>query len=492
MSTDILLLIGAAVVLVAVIVAKIGDRLGVPALLLFLLLGVVIAAPSNGTLFTDATLAHDLGFVALVIILAEGGLSTRWRDIRPAIVPAVLLATVAVGITIVLVAAFAHLVLRLPLAISVLVAAIMAPTDSAAVFSVLRHASLPPRVRAMLEGESGLNDAPTVLLVIAATELAMGTISYADLPLTGLLIVGELLGGLALGAALGWLGIQLLRNLALPSSGLYPLASLGWAIIAYGTGVALHVSGFAAVYTCAVFLSNGKLPHRHATRSFVEGIGWIAQIGLFVMLGLLATPSRITWVEVVQATILGLFLTFVARPGSVAAVLTPLKVPWREQAFISWAGLRGAVPIILATIPMSAGLPLADDLFDIVFVAVIVLTLLNAPSLPWLAKRLDLAGDPNEVDIEVAPLDQVDADLLQLRISDTSRMHGVTVGELRLPRNAQVSLVIRGAETFTPHGRDVLREGDELLIVTPSGDRTTVENRLRAIDKGGRLARWAS
>ncbi len=492
MSLDILLLIGAAVVVVAVIVAKVGDRLGVPALLLFLFLGVLMEVPADGALFNNSVLAHDLGFVALVLILADGGLSTKWRDIQPAIWSSVLLATVAVAITIALVAAFAYLVLGVPLAIAVLVAAIMAPTDSAAVFSVLRSVSLPPRVRAMLEGESGLNDAPTVLLVIAATDLAMGRIGYRDLPLTGLLILAELIGGLALGAALGWLGVRLLRNLALPASGLYPLAALGWAIIPYGVGVAVHVSGFAAVYTCSVLLANGKLPHRHATRSFVEGIGWIAQIGLFVMLGLLSTPSRISITTLVQAVMLGLFLTFVARPASVAAVLTPSRVPWREQAFVSWAGLRGAVPIILATIPMSAGLPLANDLFDIVFVTVIVLTLLNAPSLPWVARRLGLAGDPNEVDIEVAPLDQVEADLLQLEVAEGSRLHGVSVSELRLPPNAQVSLVIRGNQTFTPHGRDSLREGDELLIVTPSAVRGQVEDQLRAIDRGGRLARWSS
>ncbi|MDO5287964.1 MAG: potassium/proton antiporter [Actinomycetia bacterium] len=492
MSIDLLLLIGAVVVVVAVIVAKIGDRLGLPALLLFLLLGVLMEVPAEGALFNDSVLAHDLGFVALVIILADGGLSTKWRDIKPAVASSVLLATVAVGITIALVAGFAYLVLGVPLALAVLVAAIMAPTDSAAVFSVLRSVSLPPRVKAVLEGESGLNDAPTVLLVIAATDLAMGKIGYRDLPLAGLMIIVELIGGLALGAALGWLGVRLLRNLALPASGLYPLASLGWAIIAYGAGVVVHVSGFAAVYTCSVLLANGKLPHRHATRSFAEGIGWFAQIVLFVMLGMLSTPSRISLTIVVQAVILGLFLTFVARPISVAVVLTPSRIPWREQAFVSWAGLRGAVPIILATIPMSAGLPSANDLFDIIFVTVIVLTVLNAPSLPWVARLLDLVGDPNEVDIEVAPLDQVEADLLQLSVGEKSRLHGVSVAELRLPPNAQVSLVIRGDETFTPHGSDTLREGDELLLVTPSAVREQVEDQLRAIDRRGRLARWSS
>jgi potassium/hydrogen antiporter len=165
-------------------------------------------------------------------------------------------------------------------------------------------------------------------------------------------------------------------------------------------------------------------------------------------------------------------------------------MPVKEQLFVSWAGLRGAVPIILATVPMAAGMPGADQVFDLVFVSVIVLTLLNAPSLLWVAKKLGLSSDTTEVDIEVAPLDQVEADLLQVRITDDSRLHGVSVSELRLPPNCSVSLVIRGDRTFTPHGRDLLRAGDEVLVVTPSAVRSKVEDRLRSIDRRGRLAGW--
>jgi cell volume regulation protein A len=489
MSIDILLLVGAVVVVAGVVVAKIGDRIGLPALLLFLGLGVLMGLPSHGTSFTNPALAHDLGFAALVLILADGGLSTKWRDIKPAIWSSVLLATLGVGVTVVVMTVFL-VVLKTPLAVAVVLAAIMAPTDSAAVFSILRKAPLPSRLRATLEGESGLNDAPTVLLVIAATELALGKTTYADAPLTALLVAAELIGGVVLGVVVGWIGVRLLRNLALPSSGLYPLASLGWAVIAYGLGVQTHVSGFSAVYVCSVVMSSGKLPHRHATRSFAEGIGWVAQIGLFVMLGLLATPSRITWQVVVLAVVASLFLTFVARPLSVFACLSWFRIPVKEQVFISWAGLRGAVPIILATIPMAAGMPGADQVFDLVFVSVIVLTLLNAPSLLWVAKKLGLASDTREVDIEVARLDQVEADLLQVRIADDSRLHGVAVSELRLPPNSSVSLVIRGDRTFTPHGRDVLKAGDEVLVVTPSAVRGQVEDRFRAIDRRGRLAGW--
>jgi len=165
-------------------------------------------------------------------------------------------------------------------------------------------------------------------------------------------------------------------------------------------------------------------------------------------------------------------------------------VPWREQAFVSWAGLRGAVPIILATVPLERGMARADDVFDLTFVAVIVLTLLNAPSLPWVAARLGLAGSTTDVDIEVAPLDRVEADMLQIRVPEGSKLHGVAVSELRLPPNSTVTLVIREEQTFTPHGRDRIRTGDELLIVAPSAVRPQLEDRLRAVGRSGRLANW--
>ncbi|MDR1214557.1 MAG: potassium/proton antiporter [Propionibacteriaceae bacterium] len=493
MSLEVVLLVGAAIILTAVMVAKLGDRIGLPALLLFLGLGIVLQVTTPQLNLTDAGLAHDLGFAALVLILAEGGLSTNWDEIKPAILPAVLLASGGVILGIVLMGLFGWAALGLPLAVAVLLGAVMAPTDSAAVFSVLRHVPLPPKIRSILEGESGLNDAPSVLLAIAATNLAMGR-TEIDLGLvwTGLIIIAELIGGIAVGAGLGWLGVRLLRGLALPASGLYPLASLGWAVLAYGLGGLVHVSGFAAVYVCAVVLGNGKLPHRHATRSFAEGIGWIAQIGLFVMLGLLSDVSRITGRDVVVAVVAGLFLTFVVRPITVWVCTAGVGLGNREKIFLSWGGLRGAVPIILATIPMAAGLRGSDSIFDLVFVAVIVLTVLNGPTLPWLARKLGLAGEgeADQLDIEVAPLDRSEAVLVQVEVPSQSKLHGVAVSELRLPSNVSVSLIIRGDRMFAPHDRDLIRTGDDLLIVTPAALRSKVERRIQLIGRAGRLATW--
>ena len=490
MTLDLLLLIGSLIILAALIATKVGDRLGLPSLILFLALGVILSFDSTLALY-NASLAHDLGFAALVLILIEGGLSTKWDEIRPAILPALLLASVGIIVTIVLQSLFGFFVLGFPLAVAVLLAAIMAPTDSAAVFSVLRHVPLPGKVRSVLEGESGLNDAPTVLLVVAATQLAMGTISMdSSLWLTGVLIVAELAGGIVFGAVFGWLGVQILRRMALPASGLYPLAVIGWAMAAYGLGVVCHISGFAAVYVCAVILGNGKLPHRHAARSFADGIAWIAQIGLFVMLGLLTHIRTITARDVLLGVLGGVFLTFVVRPLAVWLCTSPFKLSRAEKMFISWGGLRGAVPIVLATIPMADGMKDATAIFDITFIAVVFLTLVNGPTLPWVAKKLGLVGDAQEVDIEVAPLDTIEAAMLTVAVSDQSRMHGVAVSELGLPANTQVSLIIRGDRMFTPHDRDPIRSGDQLLIVCPSAKRAQVEDRLKAIDRGGRLGGW--
>lgn len=490
-SLDGALLVGAVVLIAAIIAARLGARLGLPALLLFLALGMVLGDSGIGIQFDDADLAHALGFAALVIILAEGGITTRWADIKPSFGMATLLATAGTLTSIALMATFAYFVLGLGLWTAVLLGAVCSPTDSAAVFSVLRKVPLPHRVRGTLEAESGLNDAPTVLLVVAASELALGQSPAGGALGLSLMVVLELLGGGALGLALGWLGVNLLKRVALPSSGLYPLAALSWAVMSYGLAATLHTSGFASVYVCALMLGNGGLPHRAATRSFVEGMGWIAQIGLFVMLGMLARPDRITWSSVGIAVVAGLFLTLVARPVSIFVSTVWFRVPLREQAFLSWAGLRGAVPIVLTTIPLSDGVDRADVLFDIVLVLVVIFTFVQGPTLPWAAKILGLGeGEQVDADIESAPLDRASADLLQVRIPEGSHLHGVRVGELRLPPNVAISLVIRHGRMFAPHGRDVLRNGDEILIVTPSHVREIVNDRLRAVGRRGRLARW--
>lgn len=489
MELDQVLLLGSVVLLASILATRLGARFGLPSLLLFLGLGMLVG--ELGLNLEDADLAHSLGFAALVLILAEGGFTTKWQEIRGALPMAILLATIGVGASVAAVAAFAHYVLGLDLASSILLGAITSPTDAAAIFAVLRRVPLAPRLRAVIEAESGFNDAPIVLLVASATAMSLGAAESSPLAMGGLIVL-ELVGGAAVGVGLGWLGIRLLRGIKLPASGLYVLAAVGWAVLAYGAAASIHLSGFAAVYVAAVVLGNGELPHRHATRSFAEGIGWIAQIGLFVMLGMLADPTTITLWEVLAGVMIGAFLTFVARPLSVVICVAWFKVPWREQAFISWAGLRGAVPIIMATVPLAAGAPAAHAIFNLVFAFVVVFTLLQSPTLPWVARilRVSSGEDATDVDIEFAPMDTIKADMMQVHVPPGSLLHGVSMRELRLPRNSVVSLIVRNEEPFTPRPDDLIKSGDDLLVVTQSADRRKVERRFLAISRGGRLARW--
>ncbi|MEU4289098.1 potassium/proton antiporter [Kribbella sp. NPDC026596] len=488
---DRILLAGAVVLLVAVVAVRLSGRLGLPSLLIYLGMGLVLGESGPGHIhFEDAQLAHALGFAALVVILTEGGLTTRWNEVRPVMPLGVVLATVGVAISVAVVACVAHYVLGLDWQIAVLLGAVTSPTDAAAVFSVLRKVPIRPRLRGALESESGLNDAPTVLLV---TLVSTGEVGEKGLLYFSGLVLYELVIGALFGFVIGWLSVGLIRRIALSSAGLYPLAVLSLAIISYAGGsVLLHVSGFASVYVTSLVLGRAELPHRMATRSFVDGLAWLAQIGLFVMLGLLASPGRFRLNDVLVALVIGIAVTVVGRFLSVAVSATPFRVPWREQAFISWAGLRGAVPIVLATIPLAEGVPQAVRIFDVVFVLVLLFTLLQGPSLPWLARRLGVLDEnaAHEVDIDVAPLESLGADMLQVYVPSESRLAGVEIGELRLPAGVSVSLIIRGDQAFVPDRRTVLRANDSLLVVAPSPLRDQTVRRLRAVSRAGRLAGW--
>ncbi|WP_310528142.1 potassium/proton antiporter [Nocardioides sp.] len=486
---DSFLLVGSLVTLAAILAVRLSAPVGLPSLLFYLLMGVLLGESVLGIDFEDAQLAHALGFGALALILAEGGLTTSWREMRPSIRLGVSLATVGVAVSVAVVAVGAHYVLGLPWELAILLGAVCSPTDAAAVFSVLRVVRLPRRLTGALEAESGLNDAPTVVLV---SIISTGAAARSGLPSVAGTIVFELLVGTLVGIAAGVAGAWVMRRAALPSSGLYPLAVLCLAFVAYGGASAVHASGFVAVYVAALILGNQDLPHRAATRSFAEGLASLAQIGLFVMLGLLLSPDRITLHTVGLALATGLILTLVARPLSVFMSSIVQPMPWRELTFISWAGLRGAVPIVLTTIPLAEGVDGADQLFDIVFVMVVVDTLLTGPTLPLVARLLRVVrrSEPRGLEVEAAPLERVAADLLQVTIAPSSRMHGVEVGELRLPPGASVSMVIRQGQTLVPERRTVLRHGDDLIVVTPRKAREATEERLRQVSSGGRLAQW--
>ncbi|MGI6875107.1 MULTISPECIES: potassium/proton antiporter [Amycolatopsis] len=477
--------LGSAVLLAAVLAVRFSTRLGLPSLLLYLVIGVLLGEAGFGIQFSDPFLTQALGLAALVMILAEGGLTTRWSAVKPALGQGVALSTVAVGLSIAITGPALHWLLGLDWRMALLWGAVLSSTDSAAVFSVLRGVGVPRRIVGALELESGINDAPAYIAVVV---LAEGTRIDWSLPL---LVVYELGAGLVLGLLLGLAGAWALRRAALPATGLYPLATVAVCVVAYSSGQLLHASGLLATYVAAVVLGNSRLPHRSDTLSFAEGLGWLAQIGLFVLLGLFASPERLLE-SIVPGLIAAAVVLVFARPVSVLVSQLPFKVPLREQVFLSWAGLRGAVPIVLAMIPLSHAMPGAQRLVDAVFVLVIVLTLVQGLTLGPLARVLRLKADtePKEIEVDAAPLDELQAELLQVKIQPGSHLHGVYLSELRLPAGASLSLIVRDGRSFTPQRTDRLQRGDQILIVSTESAREAAERRIRAVDRAGPLARW--
>ena len=477
--------------LVSVAAVRLSVRSGLPTLLLYLGIGVAIGEAGLGIRFNSAELTQVLGYSALVLILAEGGLTTSWDGIRRSVAPAALLSTLGVVVSVAVVGLAAHFVLQVSWTVAFLVGAVLASTDAAAVFSVLRRVPLPRRLTGLLEAESGFNDAPTVILVLALAAQASPGGSHSPWWQLVLIAVAQLAGGAGIGLLIGYAGGHLMRRIASSSSGLFSIGVVSLTVLAYAAGALVHASGFLAAYLSALLLGNMRLPHRAAVRGFAQGLGWLAQIGLFVLLGLLVSPGRLTG-QIVPAIVIGLVLLLVARPLSVIVSLTPFRVPWRDQAFLSWAGLRGGVPVVLATVPLTAGTPDARRLFDLVFVLVVIFTLVQGPTLPWVARRLGLTDSDRALDLQVesTPLDELGADVLQMTVGPTSRLHGVEVFELRLPPGANVTMVVRGGQAFVPTLRTALRHGDQMLIVATAESRLAAERRVSQISLSGRLAGW--
>jgi cell volume regulation protein A len=486
-SLDLALLGGSLVLLAGVAAVRVSARAGLPSLLLYLAIGLAIGEAGLGLQFEDLDLTMTLSSIALALILAEGGLSTRWSVIRPVVGLSGLLATVGVAVSVALTAGIAWLALDVDVRTALLLGAVVGSTDAAATFSIMRRLPIRPRIRSVLEAESGFNDPPVIILVTVVASDAWSRASGWEI--AGLVLY-QLAAGVVVGLVIARLGQTLLARSALPAAGLYPLATFALLFLAYSVGALVGASGLMAIYVGAIWLGNARLPHRQATAGFADGLGWLAQIGLFVLLGLLASPERLAG-AVVPALIVGLGLTLVARPVSVALCASWWRVPWRHQVFLSWAGLRGAVPIVLATIPMTRDLPSATRIFDVVFLLVAGFVLIQAPVLPWLARRTGVAVDgTREIEVESAPLEAIDASLLQFEVPPGSRLHGVYTDDLRLPPRAVLALVARADGIEVPTAHTTLREGDQLVLAVPDDVREPTEARLRAVSQGGRLAVW--
>lgn len=470
------LVVVTVVLLVAVVAVKVSGKVGLPTLLVYLAIGMVIGEAGFGLRFDDAELTQVIGLGLLAIILAEGGLTTRWSVVRPAMVPAMVLATFGVLISVAVTAGLALWILDVELRTALLLGAIVSSTDAAAVFSVLRKVRVNRRLAAVLEAESGLNDAPVVILV--GLLVADGW-EQLDVPAAAGQMVFQLVVGAVVGLAVAYAGELLLRRVGLPSTGLYSIATMAIAVLAFGLAGVVGASPITAVYLAGLRLGNARLPHEAETRQFAEGLAWLSQIGLFVLLGLLVSPSGLAG-AIVPALVVGSVLLLVARPLSVLLLATPFRLPWRDQAFLSWAGLRGAVPIVLATIPIAAGIESAAHVFDIVFVLVVIFTLVQAPVLPWLARALAVDGVTREnLGSGSARHTQV-----ELVADDDLPVVGVRLGDLGLPEPVQVQAVIRAGVPSPPEADQVIRPGDRLVIDVPHESRRTFNRCLSTLVGG--------
>jgi potassium/hydrogen antiporter len=463
---------------ISVIFSRASQRTGIPIALLFIVVGMLAGSEGIGHIaFDDYRFAFRVGMVALALILFDGGLNTPLATLRKAAAPAGLLATVGVAGTAVLVAAVAH-TLGLAWGEALLIGAVVSSTDAAAVFAVLRGSGLQlkRRVGVTLEVESGVNDPVAVILTTALTAnlLSPGSASGVRIVLEVLL---QLLVGAAVGVSIGFLGRQLLARLSMPTGGLYPVVTLALTLFALGAGTLLHGSGFLAVYLAGLILGNGPLPYHTGLLRVHDALAWLSQVGMFLILGLLVYPSHLLAVAVVGLGI-ALALAFVVRPLVVALCLLPFRYPRREVLYIGWVGLRGAVPIVLATFPVLAGAPGADRLFDLVFFIVVVSALIPGATVAWVTRRLGLQSREPPAPQAVLAIESrqpLQGELMSFYIDEALLVARMPVEELPLPEGAAVTLIVRENRLLPPVAGAVLQAGDHVHLIAQPVDRGLIQ-----------------
>jgi cell volume regulation protein A len=463
----------------AVLAASVALALGaakttLPALVAFLGLGMLLGSDGPGGIeFNDATVAREVGIVSLVAILYEGGLSTSWRRLRAVVVPATLLSTVGVAVSAGLTGCFAHLLFDLSWPEAFLLGSVVASTDAAAVFATLRRTRLRRGLARTLEAESGGNDPVAIALTI-------GLIAWIERPHYGVddlvvLLVKQIGIGLAIGIAIGVAAMWVFARIPPSIASFVPVASAATAALAFGVADVAHGSGFLSVYL--VGLAVGSTPSRYRGQlvTFHEGVAYVAQVALFIVLGLLVFPSDLPGVALAGVG-LAAALMFVARPVAVWASTLFTGFTTRERALLGWAGLRGGVPIVLGTFVLSSHLESADTIFNAVFFVVLVSVVLQGTTLEWLARRLGLVGapGPSHRPLEVTRTGMLD--LEEFRVAADHAIAGAAVREIGLPREALVAVVVRGDDAIPPRGSTRIEAGDVLFVLAPHGKRPEVED----------------
>lgn len=467
MRVELAMLIGALLVLLSIVSTRTSSRFGLPALLLFLGIGMLAGSEGPGGLaFDDYGLAQAVGVVALVFILFSGGLDTDWQAIRPVLGQGLVLANVGVVLSALLLGGFAMLLLGLDWQTGLLLGAIVSSTDAAAVFSVMRErgVNLKHNLEPLIELESGSNDPIAVFL----TTGLVGLITTPGASLLGL--VPSFALQMALGAGGGWLFGRLIvlavNRIRLQQEGLYVVFTLALTLLTYAAVTLVGGNGFLAVYVAGIIVGNRNLVHKRSILRFHDGVAWLMQIAMFLTLGLLVFPSQLLLVAP-AGLLVALFLVFVARPLSVIGALIWFRRSPSDLLMISWAGLRGAVPIVLATFPLLAGVPGASTIFNVVFFAVVISVLLQGVSISWVARRLGVnAPQPRGQDVHTfVPDVRLNSRVLEAVIPPASPLVGRSLLELGLPRGVLVVQIQRGDTPIVPNGGTVLQADDHLLVL---------------------------
>ena len=475
---DRIILLTAVLLLIGTVSSKLSARFGLPVLVVFVAVGMLAGENGIGQIdFDDFVIAHAIGTLALAVILFDGGLQTRTAALKAVWKPSLLLATVGVVVTAATTGIAATWILDLPLPSGLLLGSIVASTDAAAVFSILRAQGvrLRPRVAATLEIESGSNDPMAILLTIGCIEVITGRLEVG-FGLVTLFLRQMGIGGF-IGVGCGWAAVRLINRVNLSAPGLYPVLAASCGLAAFGLAAVLGGSGFLAIYISGIVVGNSRLVFQSGTFRFMDGLAWIGQITMFVALGLLSTPAELIDVAG-PALLITAVLTLIARPIAVVPLLLPHRFCLRDTALISWVGLKGAVPIILATFPLMFGLSEGRLLFNVVFFVVLVSATLQGWTLPALANRLGLQEPPEAAPpatLELLALRDLNAEILDYTISPASVVAGRNVEDLRLPQGAVVALVSRDNQLIPPRGATRLRPGDHLFVIAHTGARHAVE-----------------
>jgi len=477
-SIEFALLIAAALTLLSVLASKLSDRLAVPALLLFLLIGILAGSEGVGGIYFDNyQAAKSIGIVALIFIIFLGGIDTSWKSIKPIILPGIVLSTFGVFFTALIVGFFATMILKFTLIEGLLLGAIVSSTDAAAVFSVLRSRkiSLKRNLKPLLEFESGSNDPMAVFLTIGLLNILVKTnMAPLDIALSFILDMGI---GAVMGFLMAKVTVATINRVKLEYEGLYPVLTISLVLLTYAVTTLLKGNGFLAVYILGLFLSREDFAHKRTLIRFHEGIGWLMQIIMFLTLGLLVFPSEIVPIFKTGLLIAGILIVL-ARPLSIFICLAPFKFSLAEKLMISWVGLRGAVPVILATFPLLAGIPQAHTIFNIVFFAVLTSVLLQGTSIPLIAKLLKVQAPfdaRRRFPIEFDQMEGINASLENIIVPYHSATNGKAIFELKVPPKALIVLVSRKEKFIIPSGSTAIEGGDVLLVLASDQDFKTLQ-----------------